>query len=128
MLASEAEAYLEERKVKQLFRDLGTRLLFERPADPNAFLLATLEDMRNDRVKPFFTEQDIRACFCAYDIHGTGTITKEQYANALKSLGIDNATLDEDTVDRELFITKAMEAIAKQDDDAAAPAPAAASS
>lgn len=33
---ADAEAYLKENNVKQLFRDLGTKLMFERPTDPNA--------------------------------------------------------------------------------------------
>lgn len=33
---ADAELYLKENNVKQLFRDLGTKLMFERPTDPNA--------------------------------------------------------------------------------------------
>ena len=33
---AEAEVYLKQNNVKQLFRDLGTKLMFERPTDPNA--------------------------------------------------------------------------------------------
>lgn len=111
---SQATAYLESHKVTKLFRDLGTRLAFERPVDPNKFLLGVLEEIKNDEVKPFFTEQDVRACFATYDIHGTGRMTPEQYQNALTSLGID-AEIPETGIEKELFITKVMEKLSSSE-------------
>lgn len=35
----DAERYLRENKVKELFKELGTKLMFERPTDPNACVL-----------------------------------------------------------------------------------------
>ena len=86
---AEANAYLKAHGIKELFADLGARLMFERPKDPNAFLLAELERVQDDRKTAFFTDTDIQACFAALDPHDTGTITAKQYAHALKSLGIE---------------------------------------
>ena len=84
---AEANAYLRAHGIKELFADLGARLMFERPKDPNAFLLEELESVQDDRKTAFFTDTDIQACFAALDPHDTGTITAKQYAHALKSLG-----------------------------------------
>ena len=87
---AEANAYLKAHGIKELFADLGARLMFERPKDPNAFLLAELERVQDDRKTAFFTDTDIQACFAALDPHNTGAITANQYAHALKSLGIES--------------------------------------
>ena len=64
--------------------------MFERPKDPNAFLLEELERVQDSKVRGFFTDTDIAACFAALDPHDTGKITSKQYAHALKSLGIES--------------------------------------
>ena len=69
---AEANAYLRAHGIKELFADLGARLMFERPKDPNAFLLAELERVQDDRKTTFFTDTDIQACFAALDPHDTG--------------------------------------------------------
>ena len=96
---AEANAYLRAHGIKELFADLGARLMFERPKDPNAFLLAELERVQDDRKTAFFTDTDIQACFAALDPHNTGTITAKQYAHALKSMGVEapKEPLDEGT-------------------------------
>ena len=96
---AEANAYLRAHGIKELFADLGARLMFERPKDPNAFLLEELERVQDDRKTAFFTDTDIQACFAALDPHNTGTITAKQYAHALKSMGVEapKEPLDEGT-------------------------------
>lgn len=50
-------------QVDELFQELGTRLVYERSADPNAFLLQVLKDIQKNRSTstpmPFFTEHDV---------------------------------------------------------------------
>ena len=127
---AEAEVYLKQNNVKQLFRDLGTKLMFERPTDPNAcgrprgafrgdariqnaaaarrFLLKTLEEMQEDRSASFFTDQDVRACFQALDPNNTGKVSVQQYDHALKSLGIEEPkhplNPQQKTIDKDQFI------------------------
>ena len=59
----EAQQYISEKRVDILFQELGTRLVFERPEDPNAFLLSVLEGLkknRSDKVpSTFFTSEDV---------------------------------------------------------------------
>ncbi|KAJ8602291.1 hypothetical protein CTAYLR_007866 [Chrysophaeum taylorii] len=106
----DAERYLNEHKVKKLFKELGTRLLYERPADPNAFLIKVLQEMRDHkRRERFFSEADVRACFGAYDVTNTGKISADQYLNALSSMGVETPTpLSEPTVDRETFVSNVL--------------------
>jgi len=87
---AEANAYLRAHGIKELFADLGARLMFERPKDPNQFLLEELERVQDSKTRGFFTDTDIQACFAALDPHDTGIIIAKQYAHALKSLGVES--------------------------------------
>ena len=82
----DANEYLEAHKVKPLFQELGTRLMFDRPADPNAYLLEQLTQMQKLQTagKPvlFFNEADISTMFDMYDKTGHGDITIKQYNQA----------------------------------------------
>ena len=82
----DANEYLEAHKVKPLFQELGTRLMFDRPADPNAYLLEQLTQMQKLQTagKPvlFFNEADISTMFDMYDPTGKGDISIKQYNQA----------------------------------------------
>ena len=86
-------------------------LPYETPAraPPPRFLLKTLQEMQDDRSSNFFTDQDVRACFSALDPNNTGQVTVQQYAHALKSLGIDEPkhplNPQQKKLDRDQFIT-----------------------
>ena len=41
-----ANRYLEANKINEIFQELGTRLMFERPSDPNAFMVRELQKMQ----------------------------------------------------------------------------------
>ena len=104
----DANACLEKHKVKKLFRDLGTALMYKRPADPNAYLLKVLEEIQATQ-QHFFTEDDVRACFTALDTTHTGYVTCQQYELALNSFGIETPKQplppDIKKVDRENFVS-----------------------
>jgi hypothetical protein len=56
---SEADRYLADKKVMELFHDLGSKLVYAKPADPNQFLVNTLRDLQEGKGSVFFTEKDI---------------------------------------------------------------------
>ena len=93
----DANEYLDSHKVKPLFQELGTRLMFDRPADPNAYLLEQLTQLQKlqNAGKPvlFFTEADIATMFDMFDPTGRGDITIKQYNQALLSFGIEHPTV-----------------------------------
>ncbi|GMI33092.1 hypothetical protein TrCOL_g2339 [Triparma columacea] len=95
---SDADAYLASNKVIPLFHDLGTKLLYSKPSDPNAFLKSTLEEIqesKNRGVKSsFFTEKDVLTMYKMFDPTGRGSVSREQYGEALKSMGVDEPTVE----------------------------------
>ena len=50
-----AEAYLREKNIGQIFAELGTSLLYHKPADPRAHLIQELEKMK----------RGAKVCVCA---------------------------------------------------------------
>lgn len=93
----DASDYIKKKRVDSLFQELGTRLVYERAADPNEFLISVLKEMQENKKsqKPtqFFTEADITTLFEMFDPTGKGSITVSQYKQALQSLGIDEPTV-----------------------------------
>mmetsp|Transcript_31311 Transcript_31311/g.36882 ORF Transcript_31311/g.36882 Transcript_31311/m.36882 type:complete len:138 (+) Transcript_31311:15-428(+) len=117
----EAAQYIEEKRIDALFQELGTRLIYARAHDPNDFLVSVLEEMKGNKKKnvptPFFTDKDITTLFEMFDPTGKGSISHEQYQQALMSLGIDKPTVEltlppSGKVDRRTF-TRSMEAEVK---------------
>ena len=64
---ADANAYLKEKKVLELFHDLGTKLVYSKPTDPNAFLLKVLGEIQEgDKAgdpTTFFTPKDVSTMF-----------------------------------------------------------------
>ena len=73
-------------------------------------MLEELQSLQEDRTKTFFTAQDVTACYAALDPNNTGSVTAQQYAHALKSLGVDAPAdpLPEDvsSLDKKTFLEK----------------------
>lgn len=107
---AEATAYLTQHSVLPLFNSLGTKLMYSKPEDPNAFLLNELKAIQSANksskgpasgaliagtgATSFFTAGDVSTMFGMLDPTGSGTITSEQYGNALKSFGVNKQTVD----------------------------------
>ena len=72
-----------------LLQDLGTRLIHDRPTDPNKFLLETLQAKQAGELEGFFSEANVKTMFGMFDLVGRGFLTPEQYRQALRSLGVD---------------------------------------
>ncbi|CAM9621023.1 unnamed protein product [Ectocarpus fasciculatus] len=93
----DAQAYIEEHNINKLFQELGTRVMYHRPKDPNKFLLEVLGTLQSAQGQgtptTFFTDEDIDAMFSLFDPTGRGHISHEQYENALKTLGIDDPSV-----------------------------------
>jgi hypothetical protein len=66
----------------------------------------------------FFTDKDIKTMFSMFDTTGRGFILPEQYAQALKSLGIEKPVTiplppKMDSVDKKTFLAYALKELAR---------------
>merc|ERR1711988_630720 len=85
----QARQYLTDKRVPQLLQRLSAAALFHRPEDPRAFLLKQLEALKSGQ-DMLFTEEDLQTMFGMFDIVRKGTITAEQYKQAMATLGVDS--------------------------------------
>ena len=119
---ADAETYLDQHKVRPLFQELGTRLMFERPADPNAFLVEQLTQMQKlaSAGKPtlFFNETDVTTMFEMFDPTGRGSIDTKQYNQALRSFGVEHGTVPltpgRKYIDKEVFKRNVMKELSNR--------------
>jgi len=89
----QAEAYMKQHKLMELFELLGQSLVRNQPEDPREYLLGLLETIRHtpDKTSPmnFFTHEDISTLHSMYD-HQKNGITQAQCREALTAIGLDD--------------------------------------
>jgi len=114
-----AEEYLEDRNIVRYLEMLTSTLLFFKPADPRAFLISRLSQMKEASVlgqpmPAFFAEEDLVTMFTMFDAPGNGTITERQANEGLRTLGVSR-TLPPGTGDLtcEKFVSIASEEVFK---------------
>lgn len=88
----QAERYIQEHKILQLFELLGEQLVRQRPQDPRAFLVGVLEQLKDaaDPTSPLntFGEEDIDTLYNMYDASSLG-LTPAQCREALNAVGLE---------------------------------------
>ena len=87
-----AREYLREHQIDEIFQELGSALMYERPQDVNEFLLSKLKELKAKKERAeqtsIFNEQDLETLFSMYDESGTGSINRELCEHAINVLGI----------------------------------------
>lgn len=86
-----AAKYFEEHKIHQLFELLCTQLVYNKPADPKAFLIQQLQKLKQDPnifKLSLYTEEDIDTIFNLMDPVGRGYLTHDQVIKALTDMAI----------------------------------------
>lgn len=90
----QAEKYLKEHKLMQLFELLGEQLMRERPENPRAFLVDSLTQLKElpDPTSSlnFFDPTDVETMFSMYDASMKG-LTPAQCREALNAIGLEGA-------------------------------------
>ena len=106
---SAATAYLKKHSVNELFESLGTKLMYDKPADVNAYLLEVLQGIKAGKSEGFFTDKDLNTLFSIFDPTSSGSISSAQYLTALESIGITNPfnKFTGERVNREKFVKEA---------------------
>jgi hypothetical protein len=88
----QAAQYLEQHQIVPLFEQLAQALIFAKPDDPKAFLIAKLQAFKGaaNLASPlhFFAADEVDVLYDMYDIAKRG-MTVGQCAEALKALGIE---------------------------------------
>ncbi|GMI19157.1 hypothetical protein TeGR_g7386, partial [Tetraparma gracilis] len=56
---ADASAYLKEKKVLELFSDLGSKAVYAKPDDLNLFMANALRDLQDGNKSDFFSDKDV---------------------------------------------------------------------
>ena len=96
----EATRYLQEHKIPKLLENLTAALVFHRPEDPRAFMRDHIELLRKAKTDltqhppVFIDDSNVKSVYGMLDLAGTGSITHDQYLEAMKSLGVSTFSRD----------------------------------
>lgn len=90
-----ASEYLTKHKIVEFFENLTSALVYEKPDDPKAFAREFIEKLQLAKkeqdvtqLPTFMDDSNLESIFGMLDITKTGYISKEQYCNAMKSMGL----------------------------------------
>ena len=95
-MEAEAVKYLKQHKIPKLLENLTAALVFHRPEDLRAFIRDYVEQLQKAKSDPtqtppmFIDDSNVRSVFRMMDLAGNGSVTREQYLEAMKSLGVSN--------------------------------------
>ena len=90
----EAARYLREHKIPELLQNLTAELVFSRPEDPRAFMRQHIEQLQKAKSDPaqnppvLIDDSNVKSVFSMLDLAGKGSVTRQQYLEAMKSLGV----------------------------------------
>lgn len=100
-LQQEANEYLKQHKIPQLFEAITAELVFHRPSDPRPFMREYILKLQNAKARPdtdgppcLLDESNIRCVFSMLDITKRGFINTAQYHEAMKSVGVTDYNKD----------------------------------
>jgi len=92
----QAETYMRDHKLLELFDLLGQKLVAQRPDNPRQFLISELTKLKSTREPSsplnFFSPDDIETLFSMYDVSGDG-LTAGQCREALNAMGLEEVQL-----------------------------------
>lgn len=90
-----ASEYLIKHRIVEFFENLTSALVYEKPDDPKAFAKEFIEKIQMSQTDPEITElpvfmddSNLESIFGMLDITKTGYITRQQYLQAMMSMGL----------------------------------------
>ncbi len=93
--SQEAAEYLKENKIMELFENMTSVLVYERPENPKQFMKDYIEQLQKAKLDPdevdppsLFDESNLKSVFGMLDITRKGHISHDKYLQAMGNLGV----------------------------------------
>ncbi|OWF35504.1 EF-hand calcium-binding domain-containing protein 10-like [Mizuhopecten yessoensis] len=119
----EARQYLENHRVLELFNNLTSQLMYNRPDEPKKFMIDVLEKLQKSKITRLdypclFDDSNIQSVFGMLDPTNRGCIAFQQYSAALTTLGVKDFDQSpegsaEDRVTFETFLKEARKGLSE---------------
>nr|XP_039268396.1 EF-hand calcium-binding domain-containing protein 10-like [Styela clava] len=119
----DTNTYLQRHRILDLFNNMTSLLIYNKPEEPREFLIEQLEKLKVAQQSGMyypclFDESNLHAIFGMLDPTKRGFISKDQYCEALKTIGVKDfellptgAEIDKITIDT--FLREAKKGLAK---------------
>ena len=117
---------MTKHKIPELFEVLTASLVYNHPEEPKAFIKTYLKQLQeskkdgnNIRKQPtFFDESNVVSIFGMLDVNRRGHVSKEQYLQAMETLGITDYNKnpvggETNKIVEETFVREACEGLEK---------------
>ena len=86
-LVNEADKYIKENRLVELFEDLATAVAYRQPENLKEFLIERLENQKNQGLRGgIFTEEEARNVFKLFDLKQEKKISKERCIKGLQTM------------------------------------------
>jgi len=116
--------YLVDHNIQMMLEYLLSLCILNTPQDPVSYISTVVDKLANGRhsdqafreIPRLLSPSHLEALFRIYDRIGTGLITRDQYVNAMTSMGLLKYNLkpvgyEEDEITKESFVAEASNAI-----------------
>lgn len=98
---SEADEYIKEHKLVELFENLTEALVYHKPDDPKSFAKDFIQQLKKVKSDPdetdppcFMKESNLESLYGMLDVTERGYISYEQYLRAMENLGLKKFNQD----------------------------------
>ena len=86
-LVQEADEYIKNKRLVELFEDLATAVAYRKPKDLKQFLIERLNNQKEQGLKAgIFTEEEARNVFKLFDLKQEKKIIKERCIKGLQTM------------------------------------------
>ncbi|XP_077984155.1 EF-hand calcium-binding domain-containing protein 10-like [Glandiceps talaboti] len=119
----EAREYLEKHKIFDLFNNLTSHLVFQRPEKPKEFMIGVIENLKEARTTQLdypclFDDSNVISLFGMLDPTKKGVVTLTQYKEGMKTLGVENFDeypngAENDKITQDTFVREARHGLKK---------------
>lgn len=122
-MEKEAAEYLRRHRIPQLLENLTSALVYHRPDNPRDFMREHIEQLLKAKTDPsvqapsLVDESNVESVFGMLDLAGKGSVSHQQYLDAMNSLGVSEFSNSDppgagiDRIGRETFLTEANSAL-----------------
>ena len=99
-MIEECYQYLYKHQILELFEDLCTQHIYERPPDVKSYLVQALKDRKNQGPAghQVFTDTEIKNVFIMFDLRQEKNLNREQCKEALRTMA--NSVYQHDKVEK----------------------------
>ena len=102
-LVQEADEYIKNKRLVELFEDLATAVAYRKPKDLKQFLIERLNNQKEQGLKAgIFTEEEARNVFKLFDLKQEKKISRERCIKGLQTMANSSFQYEMPSISKEI--------------------------